>query len=169
MKDRILIDRFLPGVWNRASYRARTVFVHVARASVDPILSNVQQSVGRGTATTFCPCCGHENRVYIWSFNGTGKRCDNCRALISRWGASLHIDRMSAEDWKTATEKAATRIDFCDACKRAGQVKPAPAFGPDSYLCADCADQYAGNIPPLAEVDFHPAPAAAATDDSLPF
>lgn len=89
-------------------YKVGTGFIHIVRDKADPLLFDVRHAVGRSTAAIYCPCCGYENRVYIWSFNGSGKRCENCLALVSRHGASLRADKMSPEDWEFAISKSKT-------------------------------------------------------------
>lgn len=54
--------------------------------------------VGRSTVAISCQFCNHLQRVYRWSFAGSGKRCEICGALNTRHGAFLHWDRLSAED-----------------------------------------------------------------------
>jgi hypothetical protein len=40
---------------------------------------------GRSRGFVQCPFCGLRNRVYLWSFAGGGKRCENprCRAYMA--------------------------------------------------------------------------------------
>lgn len=37
---------------------------------------------GRSTKYLACGFCEAEHKVYIWSLAGSGKRCDNCGALM---------------------------------------------------------------------------------------
>lgn len=37
---------------------------------------------GRSRARTACGFCEHPHDVYIWSFIGGGKRCENCGSLM---------------------------------------------------------------------------------------
>lgn len=46
---------------------------------------------GRSTAEVLCPFCDFIQKIYIWSFAGCGKRCDNC-------GVHLGHHRATAEE-----------------------------------------------------------------------
>lgn len=46
-------------------------------------------SHGKSTVYIKCPFCCEETRAYIWSLNGSGKRCENdsCKAILGRCNA----------------------------------------------------------------------------------
>jgi hypothetical protein len=43
---------------------------------------------GRSGMEVRCPFCGFRFWAYVWSLNGSGKRCENqdCRAKVTPWG-----------------------------------------------------------------------------------
>jgi len=43
-------------------------------------------TMGRSTATAICGFCDCSQRVYVWSLAGSGKRCINCKALLTSGG-----------------------------------------------------------------------------------
>lgn len=44
---------------------------------------------GHGTSSgkAKCPCCSAVSDIYLWSFAGSGKRCNNCGVLMVLSGA----------------------------------------------------------------------------------
>ena len=46
---------------------------------------NGDESHGKSTIIIVCPFCKRETEAYIWSINGSGKRCNNnnCKAMLS--------------------------------------------------------------------------------------
>lgn len=56
---------------------------------------------GKSKGIIECPCCGTFTEVFIWSFNGCGKRCDGCNVLLGRRGAYIK----AAEEWEIKKSK----------------------------------------------------------------
>ena len=49
---------------------------------------------GRSTEFVSCGFCETQHEVYTWSFAGSGKRCENCGALMGPQGTSAEKDRI---------------------------------------------------------------------------
>ena len=60
-----------------------------------PILLSSQ--FGRSQAEATCSFCGFIQRVYVWSFAGSGKRCDNCGVLLTHRHAFAEIKKLPRE------------------------------------------------------------------------
>ena len=44
---------------------------------------------GRSTFDISCPCCNTITTAFVWSFSGTGKRCNGCNIMLGYSGAIL--------------------------------------------------------------------------------
>lgn len=44
---------------------------------------------GKSMGEVSCPCCGEVNDIYLWSFRGSGKRCENCNVMLGSMGAFI--------------------------------------------------------------------------------
>lgn len=64
----------------------------------DQITKYMSVSSGRSTAEVNCPFCRFIQLVYIWSFAGCGKRCDNCGVLLLHRSAIAEENRFLAHE-----------------------------------------------------------------------
>lgn len=57
---------------------------------------------GRSKGYVYCPCCKQGNDIFIWSFIGSGKRCENCKVLITYGGAFVTKEEINKniEQWQ---------------------------------------------------------------------
>ncbi len=56
---------------------------------------------GRSSGYANCPCCGTTTMIFIWSFCGSGKRCNGCNVLLTNGGA--FIDNSELKDKVSVT------------------------------------------------------------------
>lgn len=54
----------------------------IERRQHDGVYGYRPQMNGRSYGYVCCPFCRTENKVYVWSLSGGGKRCINCKSII---------------------------------------------------------------------------------------
>lgn len=57
------------------------------------LLRKTESEFSRSRGEIDCPFCEFIQTVFIWSFHGGGKRCENCGVLLSKWYAIAEEDR----------------------------------------------------------------------------
>lgn len=85
-KGKINISRWMDGI------DPTQPKVGIYRLKMGP-LRKTESEFSRSRGEVDCPFCGFIQTVFIWSFNGGGKRCDNCGVLLSKWFAIAEENR----------------------------------------------------------------------------
>ena len=53
---------------------------------------------GRSTVFIECPFCGEQTEAYVWSLNGSGKKCWKCKAVHT--GMGMTVRKLKKENGK---------------------------------------------------------------------
>jgi len=60
-------------------------------------IGNYSQANGRSYFYAKCPFCNNDQKIYVWSFAGSGKRCEGCGAMFSWFGEAYHFKELNLE------------------------------------------------------------------------
>jgi hypothetical protein len=63
-------------------------FLEIHPGALKHIIEYGRSTVGRTEVYIVCPFCGTENKAYLWSLAGSGKRCQ-CGAKHTYYGYTI--------------------------------------------------------------------------------